>query len=83
MDAKTLMLEYAAKHNDGNIYTNEQWCGKLACEGVRLDQYTTARATREGQTIIITETTTRDSYDFAKMAPCKTVVTAEVMRINL
>ena len=58
MDAKTMMLEYAAKHNDGKVYTNEQWIGKAVTEGIRLDWQTTAKISRKGQTITITETRT-------------------------
>lgn len=58
MDAKTMMLEYAANHNNGKTYTNEQWLGKAVTEGIRLDWQTTAKISRKGQTITITETRT-------------------------
>lgn len=83
MDAKTQMLEYAAKYNDGKVYTNEQWLGKMVTEGVRLSHNTVANCRREGKTIIITETVTTDGYDMAKMQPIKNRTTIEVMRINL
>lgn len=83
MDAKAQLLAYAAKHNDRKVYTDEQWCGKLAVEGVRLDQDTVAQGRREGKTIIVTETTTKRGYDFERQCYAETKTTVEVMRINL
>ena len=81
MDAKTMMLEYAAKHNDGKTYTNEQFCGKMVVEGVRINLQdagmTIAKASRKGQIITITETHTVNTL------AGKESTTTEVMRIEI
>jgi hypothetical protein len=81
MDAKKMMLEYAAKHNDGKTYTDEQFCGKMVTEGVRINLQnagmTIAKASRKGQTIIITETCTVNTL------AGKESTTTEALRIEL
>jgi hypothetical protein len=81
MDAKTMMLAYAAKHNDRKIYTDEQFCGKMITEGVRINSQdagmTVARITRKGQVITITETRTVNTL------AGKESTTTEIMRIEL
>jgi len=81
MDAKTMMLEYAAKHNDRKTYTDEQFCGKMVTEGVRINPQdagvTVARISRKGQTITISETRTVNTISG------KESTTTEVARIDL
>jgi len=81
MDAKTMMLAYAAKHNDNKVYTDEQFCGKMVTEGVRINLQdagmTIAKASRKGQIITITETHTINTI------AGKETTTIEVMRIEL
>ena len=78
MNAQQKMVEYAkSKMNQNSTLTPEQWCGKMITEGVRCNDETIARASREGKTIIITETTRIEKLHGIEE------VTAEVMRINL
>jgi hypothetical protein len=81
MDAKKMMLEYAAKHNDGKTYTDEQFCGKMVTEGVRINSQdagtTIAKASRKGQVIVITETRTINTV------AGKQTTTTDAVRIEL
>jgi hypothetical protein len=81
MDAKKMMLEYAAKHNDGKTYTDEQFCGKMVTEGVRFNSQdagtTIAKASRKGQVIVITETRTINTV------AGKQTTTTDAVRIEL
>lgn len=82
MNAQEQMIEYAkSKMMSDSKLTPAQWCGKLVTEGVVISRnggdMVSAKATREGKTIIITETTkTEKLHGFEETA-------IEVMRINL
>jgi hypothetical protein len=77
-DAQQQMVEYAkSKMNASSPLTPEQWCGKMIIEGVRGNDGKVSRATRNGKTIIITETETIEKLHGEEK------ITIEVVRINL
>ena len=84
MNAQEKLLEYAKKNNSGTVYTDEQFCGKMATEGIVISRTsmtkTIARMSREGRTITVTETlVTEDTFD-----PNNTTEhTTEVMRMEI
>lgn len=82
MNAKQMLLDYAAQKNDGKVYTNEQFLGKAMTEGIRIadapdGSIVNVNIRREGKTIIVTETTKTDTLDGKK------VTDNEVFRVNL
>lgn len=82
MNAKQMLLDYAAKHNDGKVYNNEQFLGKAMTEGVRINDapgggIVVANIKREGKTIIVTETVKTDTIEGKK------VTSGEVLRVDL
>lgn len=78
MNAQQKMIEYAkSKMNQNSPLTPEQWCGKMITEGIRCNDGNVARATREGKTIIITETAEVEKLHGIEK------ITTEVMRISL
>jgi hypothetical protein len=86
MNAQQMLLDYAAKHNDRKVYTDQQFIGKAFQEGVRLanNEYgdiVICNVKREGKTIIVTETAKRD--DIVDNKPCKTEKTVEIFRVNV
>jgi len=88
MNAKEMLLDYAAKNNSGTIYNNEQWLGKAMTEGTRIirnSEFVVIRIRREAKTIIVTETTTSETV---AIADGKTVISKhdhknEVLRVDL
>lgn len=81
MNAQEMLLNYAAKHNDGKVYTNEQFIGKAITEGICINRSggirTNARIRREGKTIIVTETT------IAPTLEGHSETTVEILRVNV
>ena len=82
MNAQQEMLKYAnEKMSADSTLTPEQWCGKMITEGVVIERMAgdmvVARATREGKTIIITETTKIEKLSGIEET------TVEVMRLSL
>ena len=85
MDAKQMLLDYAAKNNhhrnSASPLTDEQFLGKAMIEGVRVDSsgadIVAARIRREGKTIILTETTTIDGINGKERA------TVEIFRVDV
>lgn len=81
MNAQEMLLDYAAKHNDGKIYTNEQFIGKAITEGICINRSagirTNARVRREGKTIIVTETTITPTVTGNREE------TVEIFRVNV
>lgn len=82
MNAKQMLLDYAAKHNSGNVYTDEQFLGKAMMEGVRIANapnggVVVSRIKRDGKTIIVTETTTSD------VLAGKMSTSVEIFRVSL
>lgn len=82
MNAKQMLLDYAAQKNDGATYTNEQWLGKAMTEGVRIadapdGSIVGVNIRREGKTIIVTETTKTDTIEGKRSN------TVEIFRVNL
>lgn len=82
MNAKQMLLDYAARKNDGKVYTDEQFLGKAMTEGVRIADapgggIVGANIRREGKTIIVTETTRMDTIEGKKET------TVEIFRVSL
>lgn len=88
MNAKEMLLDYAAQKNDGKTYTNEQWLGKAMTEGIRIyqnGQEIAVRVRREGKTIILTETTKTETVEKVdgRGVINKHENTVEIFRVNL
>lgn len=86
MNAQEMLLEYAAKHNDRKVYTDEQFIGKAITEGIRLSDnerggIVICNIKREGKTIIVTETTKTEAIVDRK--PAKVCSTVEILRVNV
>lgn len=90
MNAKQMLLDYAAKHNDRKVYTDEQWLGKAMTEGIVINRSgsdrTVCNIRREAKTIIVTETLVEktDLIVDGRMTdgPNKETVN-EIFRVNL
>lgn len=89
MNAQEKVLEYAEKHNQENVvYTNQQWVGKMAIEGIvisRADGMIVAKLNREGTTLTITETTTKEAHEIVdgKLVTTEVISEVEVLRAEL
>jgi hypothetical protein len=82
MNAQQQMIEYAkSKMSANSTLTPEQWCGKMITEGIVISRdagdMVVAKASRQGQAIVITETTKAEKLHGIEET------TVEVMRINL
>lgn len=82
MNARQMLLDYAAQKNDGKVYNNEQFIGKAMTEGIRISDTSeggivVANIKREGKTIIVTETTKVDTLKG------KETTTVEIFRVSL
>lgn len=81
MNAQQQMLEYAKSKMGQSKLTPEQWCGKMITEGIVISReggdIVSAKASREGKTIIITETTKTEKLNGWEET------TVEAMRISL
>lgn len=90
MNAQQMLLDYAAKHNDRKVYTDEQFIGKAATEGIRLADnarggIVICNIKRVGKTITVTETTKTESIKIvdSKAVPCKVENTVEIFSVSL
>lgn len=93
MTAQEMITDYAAKTAPKN-FTVQQWAGKMMTEGAVISRTTNsrvvARISRQGKTIIVTETTITTIDKMAQMQNGQmgmtgeeVEVTAEIMRIEL
>ena len=90
MNAKEQLLEYARKHHKYNInLSDEDLVGKMIVEGAVIERtpssITVARISRQGNQIVINETTKTNTFETVehKTVEIETVTTAEIARINL
>lgn len=91
MTTQEKLIEYAKKHNNGKVLTNEEFIGKMITEGCVIartpNSMTVANAKRDGKTIIVTETIKTDVTNIVdgKLVIVKhgNIETAEVLRIEL
>jgi len=88
MSAKGILLEYAARNNDSNCLTDEQFLGKAIAEGVRIcrdGQDIIVRIRRTGTTIIVAETTQTQTVEAVndKAVVTEHENTVEVLRVDL
>lgn len=86
MTAQEMLLEYAAKHNDRKVYTDEQFIGKAITEGIRLADnerggIVICNIKRVGKTITVTETTKTETIIDRK--PVKVCSTVEIFQVNI
>jgi hypothetical protein len=94
MTAQEMIIDYAAKTTpDG--FTAQQWAGKMMAEGAVISRdsnsRTFARISRQGKTIVVTETTIAQTEKMAQMQNGMTGITrgedvettVEIMRIEL
>ena len=89
MNAQEQLLQYASKHNNGNVLTNEEFVGQMVVKGVAINRTpsskTIARAQRAGKTITVTETIVAETSEIVdgKLVFGKSQSTVEVLRIEL
>lgn len=88
MNAQQKTLEYAKGKNNGTL-TNQEFVGQMATEGVVIERTpnskTIARLRREGKTIIVTETTVKNTNEVigGKLVFGKSESTREIFRADL
>ena len=81
MNAQEMLLDYAKSHNNSNL-TDQQFIGQAINEGIRIADNAhgdrmSVRITREGKTIVVTETTKMDTPNG------KEQITNEIFRVNI
>ena len=91
MNAQEKVLEYAHKHNTSQFdkLTDQELAGKMMAENVVISRTVNSKVfahiRREGNQIIITETTrtTKNRIENGRVLDIETESTVEVDRINL
>jgi len=88
MNAQEKVLEYASENNSGDTYTDQQLAGKMFAEGATISRNgntrVEAKISREGQEIVITETTINTNWFNTKTNRAEEKAeTVEVMRFSI
>lgn len=67
MNAKEQAIQYAASHNDGAIYTNQEFFGMMFLSGAVISRTTNskvvANARKENGALVVTETTITTTHE--------------------
>ena len=89
MNAQEKVLEYAKKNNETQHLTDEQFVGQMTIKGIVIHRapgtITIAKANREENTIIVTETVRRDVHEVidGKIKTTQEEEVTEVFRVNI
>lgn len=86
MNAKQMLLDYAASNNTGGRLTNEQFIGQAIAEGIRIyrnSESIIVRVKRSGQIITLTETIKDERWDVGAGKMVTTETTSEIFQVNV